>query len=426
MQLDISTLFEGGRIDKRVYGDPEIYALEQERIFRKVWHYAGHESEVRQPGDFLTTEVMGQPIIVMRGTDGVLRAFFNRCPHRGALLSRQRQGNAERLTCSYHAWAFDTCGQLEGIPLRRGYANTEVDACPHAYGMAPVPRFAGFRGFLFVSLSATGEDLETYLGPVASNLVNMIERSPTGEIEPFGGVFRMTQRNNWKVYLENLHDGAHALPTHQSSIMPAREASGKADSPWSRLQADIVSANSQTPQKMAALKVQCHEKGHSEMLAFRQSRPAMEGQQEYEQALVERYGAQKAEEILATDRHIAIFYPNISITPTYMQFRVIVPLAVDRTRVDIYSFRLKGAPDAINRRIIAFANVVNSPASLIRADDLENFERVQAGLRVDTVRWVSAHREMEAEPQPVGQSHAMSERYVRNQFHAWRQYMERQ
>src|SRR3954447_6498947 len=70
--VDPASLFEGGRIDGRVYTDPAIFELEQERIFRKVWHFVGHESEVAAAGDFLTADIMGEPLVVMRGADGVL------------------------------------------------------------------------------------------------------------------------------------------------------------------------------------------------------------------------------------------------------------------------------------------------------------------------------------------------------------------
>jgi 2-chlorobenzoate 1,2-dioxygenase len=106
-----------------------------------------------------------------------------------------------------------------------------------------------------------------------------------------------------------------------------------------------------------------------------------------------------------------------------MQLRTVVPLSVDRTRIEIYSFRLKGAPDWVNNRILAFANTIHSPASLVRADDLENFERIQDGYQARSAPWVSAHRELAKEADPVGPSHAMSERYVRNQFAAWTAYM---
>src|SRR5690606_9667866 len=114
----------------------------------------------------------------------------------------------------------------------------------------------------------------------------------------------------------------------------------------------------------------------------------------------------------------AIIYPSFSVQPVWQQLRLIVPLDVNTTRVDVWTFRLKGAPDWINDRIHAYGNTIHTPASLVRADDLENFERVQLGLRAESVPWVSAHREIGNEPGPHGASSAMSERYVRNQFDA--------
>ncbi len=420
----ISSLFQDASIDRRVYTDPALFDLEQKQIFAKVWHYVGHESQLAAPGQYISLDVMNQPVLVIQGQDGINRAFFNRCPHRGAQLTRQACGQAEQLVCSYHAWTFDTCGALRGIPMSSGYEATPVQDHAEQWGLTAVPRLENYAGFLFVNLDRQAPTLEQWLGVNAGNLLNMVERSPSGLIEPFGGVFRMTQRNNWKIYLENLHDGAHALPTHQSSVLPARQTSTLTQDPWSKLQADIVSANGQSPRKMAALSVNCFEQGHSEMFGFRESRPDTAQQQEYEAQLRQFHGAEKAEDVLRTDRHIALFYPNLSVTPNWMQLRVITPISVNQTRVDTHSFRLVGASDAVNRRIISFANAVNSPTSLIRADDLENFERIESGLRVRERRWISAHRELLKEEQPVGPSHAMSERYVRNQFYAWRNYME--
>ena len=99
--------------------------------------------------------------------------------------------------------------------------------------------------------------MREFLGPTADALDNMIERAPDGELECSGVVLRMTQRSNWKVYLENIHDGAHAMPTHQSSIDPARRLAAEATSAWARMQAEVVAANSQSPRQMAALSVQC-------------------------------------------------------------------------------------------------------------------------------------------------------------------------
>lgn len=424
MTTPLNQLVSAGNIHRDAYADQDIFEKEKERLFRRTWLYAGHESQLKNAGDFISTVVADEPVLLTRGDDGQVRAFFNRCPHRGAVISRKPCGHTKRLQCAYHGWSFNFDGSLDAIPLMKGYEGSEVLSNRDKFGLTPVPRFGSYKGFLFISLAADGPDLETFLGPVALNLTNMVERSPLGEIEVWGGVFRMIKRNNWKVYLENLHDGAHAMPTHSSSIRAAQTLIDQDHSEWTKLQAYIVAANSQSPSHMEQIAVNCYANGHSEMMAFRKTRPDTPEQKEYEELLARRVGRDGVEEILGVDRTNAIIYPALSVQPNWMQLRVIVPLAVNMTRVDVWTFRLRGAPEWINRRIQTFSNTIHTPASLVRADDLENFERVQIGLSARSVPWVSAHREIANEPEPCGKSSAMSERYVRNQFAAWSEYME--
>ena len=426
MNAAVNELISKGKVHRRVYADPEIFKQEQQLLFGRTWLYVGHESQLKSSGDFISADIAGQPIMLVRTESGGIRAFFNRCPHRGALMTRKPCGHAKQLQCAYHGWSFDLDGKLKSIPLMSGYDNSEVLADPDAFGLTPLPRLEPYRGFLFGSLAADGPDLKSFLGPVALNLDNMIERSPSGKIEVWGSPFRMIKRNNWKIYLENLHDGAHALPTHISSIRAAQKVIDQSKSEWTRLQAYIIAANSQSPTDMANVVVNCYPNGHSDMMAFRKTKPDTPEQREYEDALAQRVGRQGVEDILGVDRNNAIIYPNLSVQPNWQQLRLIVPLTVDTTRVDVWTFRLVGAPDWINRRIHSFSNTIHTPASLVRADDLENFERVQLGLAAATVPWTSAHREIAQEPEPQGKSSAMSERYIRNQYDAWSQYMREQ
>jgi len=423
MQVDTDALCAAGKVSQRAYTDEGLFQLEKARLFGRTWLYVGHESQLRDPGDHLATELAGQPILITKDGDGRLHAFFNRCSHRGALIRRQPQGNSRHLDCPYHGWTFSLQGELESIPAKERYAGCEVSGEPGQWGLTKVPRFEAYRGFLFASLSAEVPDLVDFLGPVAVNLDTMVERSPSGEIEVWGSKFQMLKRNNWKVYLENLHDGAHALPTHMSSIRAAQAVIDETDSEWDRLQAYIIAANSQPPQAMAKLRTNCYPHGHSDMLAFRKTRPDTPEQHAYERALAERVGAEGVEKILGVDRTNAIIYPTLTVQPNWMQLRLIVPLAVDLTRVDVWTFRLKGASDWVNRRIKTFSNAIHTPASLVRADDLENSERVQIGLRASAVDWVSMHSDIATEASPHGPSTAMGERYVRNQFDAWAGYM---
>ena len=104
MSVDIKQLvdMERGLIDRRIFADREIYDLELERIFARCWLYVGHESQLPNPGDFITTYMGEDPIIVSRDGDGKLGAFINMCRHRGNRVCRADRGNARYFTCSYH------------------------------------------------------------------------------------------------------------------------------------------------------------------------------------------------------------------------------------------------------------------------------------------------------------------------------------
>jgi phenylpropionate dioxygenase-like ring-hydroxylating dioxygenase large terminal subunit len=104
------------RVNRQVFTDPQILNLEKERIFGRIWIYAGHESEIPRPGDFRSRRVAGRPVILARGDDGIVRVLLNTCTHRGALVCREQVGNARTFQCPYHAWTYNTRGELIGVP----------------------------------------------------------------------------------------------------------------------------------------------------------------------------------------------------------------------------------------------------------------------------------------------------------------------
>jgi phenylpropionate dioxygenase-like ring-hydroxylating dioxygenase large terminal subunit len=103
-------------VDNRVYTDQRTFDLERERIFFRVWNFVCHESEIREPGDFITTMVAGQPIIVCRNKSGEVRAFYNTCRHRAAQVVFDKSGNKRNFTCLYHLWVYDLDGRLLNAP----------------------------------------------------------------------------------------------------------------------------------------------------------------------------------------------------------------------------------------------------------------------------------------------------------------------
>ncbi len=414
-----------GRVHRQVYTDPEIFALEVERIFGRAWNYVGHQSQVPNSGDYFCTTVANRPVVMVRHSDGDIRVLQNRCAHRGAEVVAGRIGNAKLLRCCYHGWTYRTDGTLHSIPRPGGYAGTTVDADKSQFGM-PALNTECYRGFVFANLSDTAIGLEEFLAGAAKSLDNMVDRSPLGELEVVGGCFRALFRNNWKIYLENLHDGVHPLTVHESSIAASkaqeRKVAERADATPS-LALQIISANSQTLKQMEELQVNCYRYGHSDMRGFRNPLSDEPAYREYVTALEEQQGRSRTEEILGTNMHNVCFYPNASAHPSFLQMRVITPVAVDRTLVEVWSFRLRGAPDKLFHRTIVYANTVHSPSSMIKADDLESYRRVQDGLAEPGPEWISQHRGLDEAKSGEPAGSALSEHYIRNQYRAWLNYM---
>jgi phenylpropionate dioxygenase-like ring-hydroxylating dioxygenase large terminal subunit len=416
----VAALVEPGRVHRRVYSDPAIFELEQQRIFARAWCYVGHESQVREPGDFIRAAIARRPLVVVRREDGGIAVLHNRCGHRGAMVVAERAGHVNRFRCPYHAWTFRTDGSLQSIPCLEGYEATGFSVDDPALGMAPVARVGTYRGFIFASLAAEGPDLATFLGPTTEAIDNMLDRSPVGAVEVAGGCFRVRQRNNWKIYLENMHDGLHPMIVHQPSIDPARVEAKSVPKPGpdSAFALKVIAANGQSYESMAQLPVRLFPFGHTEMAAFRENPAADPEFDAYRAALTERHGSERTARLLADNRLSTMFYPSASVQATSLQMRVIIPEAVDRTLIEIWSLRLVGAPESLFERTVILANTAHSPSSLIKHDDFAIYARVQEGLAGDGPDWIDTRRGANADP-----STSLSEAYIRNQFQAWRDYM---
>src|SRR6266850_2472019 len=178
-----------------------------DRVFGRAWLVLGHESQVRNPGDFFTTRMGRESVIVIRHTDGTVHALINRCAHRGARVCETATGTARELVCSYHGWTYATDGRLCGVPRAEGYDRTVAETV--GGGLARVPRVDAYRGFLFASLAADGPSLLEFLGPLRASFDDFVERAPDGDVEVAGGVFKHAYHGNWKLVLENHNDAVH-------------------------------------------------------------------------------------------------------------------------------------------------------------------------------------------------------------------------
>ncbi|WP_334034260.1 aromatic ring-hydroxylating dioxygenase subunit alpha [Burkholderia cepacia] len=414
-------------VHKRLYTDPAIFALEMERIYGRAWIYVGHESQVKTAGDYHTTRIGDQDVVMVRASDGTIHVIYNRCPHKGAKVVPDGDGSVGKFfRCPYHAWTFRHDGTHLSAPLRNGLQNTCFDPKHPDFSMRRVARVDSYRGFVFASQSNGGPDLRAFLNGVVSSIDNLCDRSPVGEVEVTGGVFRVLQRSNWKVFYENLHDTMHAPVTHESSVVSARaQAAEMGAMPFELL---IMDGNGEPYEFWERLELRAYAYGHGYMEGIFD--PAAAERDSVSSAhfavLAEVYGEERARGILGMNRHNTVIYGSGSPHTVFQQFRVIRPIAVDRTLVEIQLFRLKGAPDAVFDRALTYANVINSPSSNVMPDDVEVYARCQEGNQTRGGEWVSMHRYAgtdRATDDGFVSINGTSELPMRNQFAAWKRFM---
>lgn len=202
------------RISAAVYTDEDIYKRELQEIFYGPnWNYVGLACEVPNPGDFIQTTLGEMPIIVSRDRKGVIRAFINRCPHRGATLCQKRSGNNKTFTCPYHEWRFNLEGRLVGVPFSNGIdgkggMSSTFDPSKHGLTQLYVTEK---NGVIFATTKENTPSLEEYLGP---KIQYYFDRVCDGRKLKVIGKLRHIVNANWKLQIENVKDSVHAAILH--------------------------------------------------------------------------------------------------------------------------------------------------------------------------------------------------------------------
>jgi len=199
---DRAPLTEASTIPAAWYTDPRIAERERLQVFSKTWQLIAHAAQIEKPGQFVTATVAGEPIVVVRGNDGMLRAFFNVCRHHAAAVVTEPCGQASILHCPYHGWNYGLDGSLKGMPEFDGVKN--FDRAQN--GLVPV-RVETWEELVFVNLDSGAEPLPRYFG-------GLVKRAAPLGISKLHFFERRSYdiACNWKVFVDNYLDGGYHVP----------------------------------------------------------------------------------------------------------------------------------------------------------------------------------------------------------------------
>lgn len=381
------------RVHRSTMIDPAVLECERERIFDACWIYVGHESEVRQPGDFRTRIVCGRPVIFCRDNAGRIRVFLNVCRHRGAPVCREAEGNAKRYTCFYHGWSYDRDGQLDAVP---GEADYPASFRRSDFALREPPHVAAYRGFVFLNFDPGAGPLEDYLAGAKEYIDLIVDQSPSGRMEVIQGTQDYDIQANWKMLAENSFDDYHLLSTHATWLAYLRNAGVEMKRPE---RGHLLPAH-------GVAKPLGNGHAATDNVNFR-GRPVArwipvygeDAKPEIERIRAEvfaRLGEVRATRVCDTNRNLLVF-PNLVLNDgSSVTIRTFHPITPGRMRVYAWALGpVEESPLARRIRLDSFLTFYG-PGGFATPDDIAVLESVQAGIGTHReVPWFELSRGME-------------------------------
>ncbi|MCW2722998.1 MAG: p-cumate 2,3-dioxygenase subunit alpha [Pseudonocardiales bacterium] len=374
------------RVHRSTMTSPDVFALEVERIFGRCWLYVGHESEIREPGDYVRRPVGSRQVFMVRSKAGDVKVFHNTCPHRGAMVCRKDTGNAKVFQCFYHAWSFDTEGKLVGVPDREAYGDG-LDF--GALGLRSVARVESYRGFVFACFDPGVVGLVEYLAGAAEYLDLIVDA--TGDAEIITGTNAYAIDANWKLLAENSVDGYHAVPTHDTyfkylTALGTSLAGGVAGTATALGNGHaVLEYSAPWGRPVAKWEPLFGEDAREEISRIRAD-------------LVDRYGEDRARRMADTNRNLLI-YPNLVVNDIMaITVRTFMPTSADRMEVTAWELAPRDElPQLRQRRLDSFLTFLG-PGGFATPDDIEALESCQQGFRSGGIEWNDISRGMAREP----------------------------
>ena len=206
----------GGSISREIFVDDRIYAEELEKIFARMWLFVGHESQIRNPGDYFVSRMSEESVILCRDRERKIHVFLNTCRHRGMKVCRYDEGNTPLFTCPYHAWSYSTDGKLVGVPMYNNLYEGVLDRSQ--WSLIEVAKIVNYKGTIWATWDAAAPSFEDYLGDARAHLDFVLDcrDGREGGSEVFCGIQKWTVPANWKFGAENFLGDTYHNVSHRS------------------------------------------------------------------------------------------------------------------------------------------------------------------------------------------------------------------
>ena len=427
---DWDELVQEDRVHRLIYTDPAIFQAEMTNIFGAVWVYLGHESQIPKNDDYITVRLGLRPIILLRDSNGKIRALFNRCTHRGTTCAARTKGRRGFSPAPITAGAISTpasCARCRGrtaMPATSRRRSSTSRRCRASTAIA--------ASFSRRSIPMRRRCID-YLGAITKPIDEWLDRQPKGKIRVCEAN-RLKFKGNWKLAYDNSGDGYHVVFSHRSLLEMENRQADVANKGMSYYKGSPDTA----PMYMAYMG-----NGHH----FKDKRPNIEkragglwavegpapGTEHYQEDLRRRYGA-RAEEILdlASSEPVNInVFPNFSLLGNHIQ--VFEPVSVDETNVTWYGTAVVDE-DGVLGDAVEDVNALRMRTqeqfpNFGEVDDLANFEEIQRGLACLEDEWVYMHRglgipgRVKTDANGIITAPATDEAFMREYIKEWKRLM---